>query len=149
MTSDPNSASSSPVETPPARGRLKLFLGMCAGVGKTYAMLQEARRELAAGRDVVIGLVETHRRAETEALVRDLPAQPRKKINYRGVEIEEMDLDGLLARKPALVVVDELAHTNAPGSRHARRWQDVRELLNAGNPAGRSESDDFGDTGAL
>ncbi|MFO1492414.1 MAG: sensor histidine kinase KdpD [Kiritimatiellia bacterium] len=132
MTSDPNSASSSPVETPPARGRLKLFLGMCAGVGKTYAMLQEARRELAAGRDVVIGLVETHRRAETEALVRDLPAQPRRKINYRGVAIEEMDLDGLLARKPALVVVDELAHTNAPGSRHARRWQDVRELLNAG-----------------
>ena len=132
MTSDPNSVSSSPFETLPARGRLKLFLGMCAGVGKTYAMLQEARRELSVGRDVVIGLVETHRRAETEALACDLPTQPRRKISNRGVEIEEMDLDGLLARKPALVVVDELAHTNAPGSRHARRWQDVRELLNAG-----------------
>lgn len=114
------------------RGRLKVFLGMCPGVGKTYAMLEAARRELAAGREVVIGYVETHGRAETEALARGIPSVPRRQVEHRGVGLAEMDLDGLLARRPQLTLVDELAHTNAPGSRHTKRWQDVRELLDAG-----------------
>lgn len=114
------------------RGRLKVFLGMCPGVGKTYAMLEAAQRELKAKRDVVIGYVETHGRKETDALVNGIPAIPRRSIEYRGVTLAEMDLDALLARKPQLVIVDELAHTNAPGSQHPKRWQDVQELLDAG-----------------
>ena len=114
------------------RGRLKVFLGMSPGVGKTYAMLEAARRELAAGRDVLIGYVETHGRKETDALTSGLPAVPRKTVEHRGITITEMDLDAVLARQPRLALVDELAHTNAPGSRHPKRFHDVRELLDAG-----------------
>ncbi len=114
------------------RGRLKVFLGMCPGVGKTYAMLEAAHRELAAGRDLVIGYVETHGRKETDALAAGLPQVPRQKCDYRGVTLDELDLDALLARHPQLALVDELAHTNAPGTRHPKRWQDVAELLDAG-----------------
>jgi two-component system, OmpR family, sensor histidine kinase KdpD len=114
------------------RGKLKVFLGMCAGVGKTYAMLQEARQRLTEGVDVVIGLIETHHRLETEALLQGLPIVPRKAIEYRGIPLEEMDLDAILARRPALVIVDELPHTNVIGSRHPKRYQDVFELLEAG-----------------
>jgi len=114
------------------RGRLKVFLGMCPGVGKTYAMLEAARREHAAGRDVVIGFVETHGRKETDALAEGLPTIPRRQIEYRGVKLTEMDLDAVLARKAQIALVDELAHTNAPGSRHPKRYHDVQELLDAG-----------------
>ena len=114
------------------RGRLKVFLGMCPGVGKTYAMLEAARRELAAGTDIVIGYVETHGRKETDDLAAGLPAVPRKAVDYRGLTLPEMDLDAVLARRPQLALVDELAHTNTPGSRHPKRWQDVAELLDAG-----------------
>src|SRR6266568_4302828 len=119
-------------ESQQRRGRLKVFLGMCPGVGKTYAMLEDARREQAAGRDVVIGYVETHGRKETDALAEGLPKVPRRSLEYRGVTLTEVDLDAVLARKPQLALVDELAHTNAPGSRHPKRYQDVRELLDAG-----------------
>jgi two-component system sensor histidine kinase KdpD len=114
------------------RGKLKVFLGMCPGVGKTYAMLDAGQREAKAGRSVVIGFVETHGRAETDALTRGLPLIPRRAADYRGVALEEMDLDAVLARRPGLALVDELAHTNTPGSRHPKRWQDVQELLDAG-----------------
>src|SRR5271155_288476 len=114
------------------RGQLKIFFGMCPGVGKTYAMLEAARARKAEGVDIVIGIVETHGRVETEALVKDLPVIPRKKIEYRGVTLQEMDIDAILARRPTMVLVDELAHTNAPGSRHPKRYQDVLELLDAG-----------------
>jgi two-component system, OmpR family, sensor histidine kinase KdpD len=114
------------------RGKLKVFFGMAPGVGKTYAMLEAARRELAAGRDVVIGYVETHGRKETDALAEGLPVVPRLKVEYRGVALTEMDLDAVLARRPQLALVDELAHTNAPGSRHLKRFQDVLEILEAG-----------------
>jgi len=114
------------------RGKLKVFFGMAPGVGKTYAMLEAARREQAAGRDVVIGYVETHGRKETDALTKGLPTVPRRNIEYRGVALTEMDLDAVLERRPQLALVDELAHTNAPGSRHPKRYQDVLELLEAG-----------------
>lgn len=114
------------------RGRLKVFLGMSAGVGKTYAMLEAGQRVQREGRDLVIGWVETHDRKETDALVTGLPVIPRRKIEYRGVAMEEMDLDAVLARRPRLALVDELAHTNVPGSRHLKRHQDVQELLDAG-----------------
>ncbi|WP_338919933.1 sensor histidine kinase KdpD [Pseudomonas silesiensis] len=114
------------------RGRLKVFLGAAPGVGKTYAMLQAAHTQLRQGVKVIAGVVETHGRAETEALLGSLPQQPLVRSEYRGVMLEEMDLDGLLAARPALVLVDELAHSNAPGSRHAKRWQDIQELLAAG-----------------
>ncbi len=114
------------------RGRLKVFLGMCPGVGKTYAMLRAAQRERSDGADLVVGVVETHGRKETEAMLEGLPAVPRKTLDYRGTTLAEMDLEAILARRPACVLVDELAHTNAPGSRHAKRWQDVLELLDAG-----------------
>ena len=114
------------------RGTLKVFFGMAPGVGKTYAMLEAARRELAAGRDVVIGYVETHGRKETDALAQGLPIVPRLAIEYRGVPLTEMDLDAVLARRPQLALVDEFAHTNAPGARHPKRYQDVLELLDAG-----------------
>ena len=114
------------------RGRLKVFLGMCPGVGKTYAMLEAAQRELKNGRDVVIGYVETHGRKDTDALTAGLPLIPRTISEHRGLALTEMDLDAVLARHPQLALVDELAHTNAPGSRHPKRWQDVNELLDAG-----------------
>jgi two-component system, OmpR family, sensor histidine kinase KdpD len=114
------------------RGKLKVFLGMAPGVGKTYAMLEAARRELAAGREVVCGYVETHGRKETDALAEGLPTIPRLSVEYRGVTLTEMDLDAVLARRPKLALVDEFAHTNAPGSRHPKRYQDVLELLEAG-----------------
>ncbi len=114
------------------RGKLVVFFGGAAGVGKTYAMLEAARSERDLKRDVVIGVVETHGRYDTGALVIGLELLPRKKIDYRGVTIEEFDIDACLARRPGLVLVDELAHTNAPGMRHAKRWQDVEELLDAG-----------------
>jgi two-component system sensor histidine kinase KdpD len=114
------------------RGRLKIYLGFAAGVGKTFEMLQEGHRLKRRGVDVVIGLVETHGRAETLALIADLEPVPRRKIEFHGVTLEEMDLDAILARKPSVVLVDELAHTNAPGSRNQKRYQDVDELLQAG-----------------
>ncbi len=115
-----------------ARGKLKVFFGAAAGVGKTYAMLEAARARQAAGVDVVIGWVETHGRAETEALLPGLERLPPRTVEYRGATLREFDLDAALARRPALILVDELAHTNAPGSRHAKRWQDVTELLATG-----------------
>lgn len=114
------------------RGRLKLFFGASPGVGKTYAMLEAARQRKKEGWDVVVGLVETHGRAETEALVAGLEILPRKEVPYKGVILREFDLDGALARRPRLLILDELAHTNAEGLRHAKRWQDVEELLDAG-----------------
>jgi two-component system sensor histidine kinase KdpD len=114
------------------RGRLKVYLGFAAGVGKTYEMLQEGHRLKRQGVDVVIGVVETHGRAETAAQIGDLEQVPRRRVEYRGVVLEEMDLDAVLARRPTVALVDELAHTNAPGSRHAKRYQDVEELLRAG-----------------
>src|SRR5262245_58869743 len=119
-------------ETRAARARLKLFFGAAPGVGKTYAMLQEARRAHADGEDVVIGVVETHGRPETEELVTGLPIIARRTVEHRGVRLTELDLDAALARRPARILVDELAHSNAPGSKHVKRWQDVLELLHAG-----------------
>ena len=114
------------------RGRLKIFFGASPGVGKTYAMLEEARAKQREGVGVLVGVVETHGRVETTGLLDGLEVLPRKKLEYRGVALEEFDLDAALARRPALILVDELAHTNAPGSRHTRRFQDVEELLAAG-----------------
>ena len=114
------------------RGRLKVYLGFAPGVGKTYEMLQEGHRLKRQGLDVVIGVVETHGRADTAAQVSDLEQVPRRKFEYRGVVLEEMDVDAVLARKPTVVLVDELAHTNAPGGRNSKRYQDVEELLRAG-----------------
>jgi two-component system sensor histidine kinase KdpD len=114
------------------RGRLKLYIGFAAGVGKTYRMLEEAHAFQKRGIDVAVGLVETHGRAETAALVDGLEVVPRKRIEYRGVQVEEMDLDAILTRKPGVVIVDEIAHTNVPGSRNRKRYQDVVQLLDAG-----------------
>lgn len=115
-----------------SRGRLKIFFGAAPGVGKTYAMLEAARLQKQAGGDVVAGIVETHGRQETEALLEGLEMLPRRAVAYRGTTLQEFDLDGALARRPGLLLVDELAHTNAPGSRHVKRWQDVLELIDAG-----------------
>jgi two-component system sensor histidine kinase KdpD len=114
------------------RGRLKVYLGFAPGVGKTYEMLQEGQRLRQRGVDVVVGVVETHGRAETAAQVGDLERVPPRRVEYRGVVLEEMDLDAVLARRPTVALVDELAHTNAPGSRNAKRYQDVLELTAAG-----------------
>jgi two-component system sensor histidine kinase KdpD len=114
------------------RGRLKVYLGSAAGVGKTYAMLREGHRLKAQGVDVVIGLVETHGRDETQAQITDIEIVPPRVVEYRGVKLREMDVDAVLARRPTVCLVDELAHTNAPGSRHAKRFQDVEDLLHAG-----------------
>jgi Osmosensitive K+ channel histidine kinase len=119
-------------ETRPPRGHLKVFFGACAGVGKTYAMLQEARRLRAEGLDVLIGVVETHGRSETAALLDGLTQLPLKQVHYRKHTFHEFDIDGALSRAPALILMDELAHSNMPGSRHPKRWQDVEELLAAG-----------------
>src|ERR1700676_3871114 len=113
-------------------GRLKIFVGAAPGVGKTYEMLQSAHAKLKAGVDVVVGVVETHGRAETQALLDGLEVLPRKRIKYKDQTIEEMDIDALIARHPKIALVDELAHTNAPGSRHPKRYLDVEELLSHG-----------------
>lgn len=113
-------------------GKLKLFFGMCAGVGKTYTMLEAGRKAVTDGTDVVIGIVETHDRADTESLTNGMERVPLKNIEYRSAQFSEMDLDGILNRNPKLVLVDELAHTNIPGSRHVKRYQDVLELLSQG-----------------
>jgi two-component system sensor histidine kinase KdpD len=114
------------------RGRLKIYIGAAAGVGKTYVMLREGNRLKAEGVDVVVGFVETHGRAETAAQVEKLEVVPRRRIVYRGLAVEEMDLERLLERRPAVALVDELAHTNVPGSRHAKRYEDIEALIDAG-----------------
>jgi two-component system, OmpR family, sensor histidine kinase KdpD len=114
------------------RGHHKIFLGMAAGVGKTYRMLQEGTAEQAAGRDVVIGILETHGRAETAAQADGLEAIPRRRVEYRGTVLEEMDLPAIFQRAPELCLIDELAHTNAPGVEHAKRYQDIEDVLDAG-----------------
>ena len=113
-------------------GRLKIFFGACAGVGKTYAMLSEAHEVKAQGVDVVVGVVETHKRVETQGLLEGLEVLPPRLVPYRGATLRELDVDAALARRPVILLVDELAHSNAPGSRHPKRWQDVKELLAAG-----------------
>jgi two-component system sensor histidine kinase KdpD len=114
------------------RGHYTIFLGMAAGVGKTYRMLLEAHAEQEAGRDVVIGLLETHGRAETQALAEALPVVPQRRVTYRGTDLSDMDLPAILRRKPEVVLVDELAHTNAPGLEHEKRYEDIEDLLDAG-----------------
>src|SRR6476620_7946609 len=114
------------------RARLRIYIGAAPGVGKTYSMLEDAHAFRRQGVDVVIGFIETYGRADTDAQVRDLEIVPKRKVEYRGVVLEEMDVDAILARKPRMCVVDELAHTNAPGSRHEKRYQDVLDLLTAG-----------------
>jgi two-component system sensor histidine kinase KdpD len=115
-----------------SRGHLKIFIGMAAGVGKTYRMLQEGHAEREAGRDVAIGYMEPHKRPETSALAEGLETLPRRRVSYRDTVLEEMDLPALLARAPELALVDELAHTNAPGVEHGKRYEDVRDALAAG-----------------
>jgi two-component system sensor histidine kinase KdpD len=114
------------------RARLRIYVGAAPGVGKTYSMIEDAHAFRRDGLDVVVGFVETHGRAETEAKIGDLEIVPRRTIDYRGVVLEDMDLDAILTRKPILCLIDELAHTNAPGSRHEKRYQDVLEILDAG-----------------
>jgi len=114
------------------RGKFKIYIGMSAGVGKSYRMLKEARTLLRNGIDVKIGYIETHKRKETEALVEGLPIIPRRKLFYKGKELEEMDLNAIINLRPEVVVVDELAHTNIEGSKNEKRWQDVMDILNAG-----------------
>lgn len=114
------------------RGKFKIYIGMSAGVGKSYRMLQEAHSLLKNGIDIKIGYIETHNRKETQALIEGLPVIPRKKIFYKGKELEEMDLQAILNIRPEVVIVDELAHTNIPGSKNEKRWQDVLEILDAG-----------------
>src|SRR3989440_8228975 len=117
---------------PHRRGRLRVYLGSAAGSGKTYAMLNEGHRREGRGTDVVIGYVETHGRPQTQAQLGDLEGIPRKQVTYRGVTLEEMETGAIIARHPKVVLVDELAHTNVPGSKHAKRYQDVEEILDAG-----------------
>src|SRR6202046_4636829 len=116
----------------PRQGRYKIFLGMAAGVGKTYRMLQEGQAEAEAGRDVVIGYLEPHGRVETITQAEGLEVVPRRRVRYRDTEIEEMDLPGIIARAPELCLIDELAHTNAPGLEHEKRYEDVQDVLAAG-----------------
>jgi two-component system sensor histidine kinase KdpD len=115
-----------------ARGKLRIYLGAAPGVGKTFAMLNEGRRRAARGTDVVVGLVETHGRPSTAAQLEDLEVLPRARVTYRGTELEEMDLEAVLARRPEVALVDELAHSNVPGLKHEKRWEDINELLDAG-----------------
>src|SRR5271156_6440803 len=114
------------------RGRLKIYLGYGPGVGKTFQMLSEAQRLKKEGIDVVVGFVESHGRTDTEKLVDGLDVIPRRKLEYHGIVVEEMDVDAVLARHPTVVLVDELAHTNVPGSRNTKRYQDVQDILVAG-----------------
>lgn len=121
-----------PANYPHRRGRLRVYLAAAAGAGKTYTMLNEGHRREGRGTNVLVGYVETHGRPQTQAQVGDLEVIPRKKVTYRGVTLEEMDTEAIIARHPKVVLVDELAHTNAPGSKHAKRYQDVLEILDAG-----------------
>ena len=114
------------------RGKLKIYIGMAAGVGKTYRMLKEAHELQKNGISVMIGFIETHNRSDTKRVAEDLPAIPRKKVFYKGKQLDEMDVDGIIRISPEVVLVDELAHTNIPGSKNEKRWQDVKEILNAG-----------------
>ena len=114
------------------RGRLRIYLGAAPGVGKTVAMLAEGKRRADRGADVVVALVETHGREFTQAQTEGMEVIPRRHVTYQGATLSEMDLDAVLARHPRVALVDELAHTNAPGSRHEKRWQDIDELLDAG-----------------
>jgi two-component system, OmpR family, sensor histidine kinase KdpD len=114
------------------RGNLRVYLGAAPGVGKTYRMLEEGHRRKSRGTDVVIGYVEPHERPLTIAMADGLETVPRRHLTYRGAEFTEMDLDGVIARRPKVALVDEMAHTNVPGSRHEKRWQDINELLDAG-----------------
>src|SRR5580698_11559568 len=114
------------------RGKLKIYIGMSAGVGKTFRMLQEAKTLLRNGVDVKIGYIETHKRKETEELLEGLPVIPRRKLFYKGKELEEMDLKAIINLRPEVVIVDELAHSNIEGSKNEKRWQDVVDILNAG-----------------
>jgi two-component system sensor histidine kinase KdpD len=114
------------------RGHYTIYLGMAAGVGKTYRMLQEGHAQLEAGRDVVIGLLETHKRADTDALAEGIPLVPRRRITYRDTDLEDMDLPAVLRRHPEVCLVDELAHTNAPGIEHEKRYEDIEDILDAG-----------------
>src|SRR5664279_5174865 len=118
-----------PEEVSVSRGKLRVYLGAAPGVGKTYAMLGEGHRRAARGTDVVVGLAETYGRRHTEELRAGLEVVPTHRLEHRGVLLDELDVDGLLARRPEVALVDELAHTNAPGSRNEKRWQDVEELL--------------------
>src|ERR1700721_633791 len=120
------------VDRKPEQGKLRIYIGAAPGVGKTYSMLNDAYLLKQQGVDVVIGLVETHGRKDTEERIRDLEIIPQRVIPYRGVELKEMDADAIVARHPSTVVVDELAHTNVPGSKNRRRYDDVLELLDAG-----------------
>src|SRR6266536_2501348 len=115
-----------------SQAQLRVYLGAAPGVGKTYKMLEEGHRRKDRGTDVVVGFVECHGRRHTEALVEGLAEVPRKTVVYRGASFTEMDVDAILARRPEVVLVDELAHTNVPGCRNAKRWQDIQELLDAG-----------------
>jgi two-component system, OmpR family, sensor histidine kinase KdpD len=132
MTAPTPSPSFLDVMTPRVRGKLKLYIGSFAGVGKSYRMLTEAHELRRRGVDVVIGFVETHGRTETAALIGDLEVVPRRRIEYRGVVLEEMDLEAVVARRPEVALVDELAHTNVPGVTHRKRWEDVMQLLDNG-----------------
>src|SRR4051812_29188496 len=115
-----------------ARGKLRIYLGAAPGVGKTFAMLNEGNRRLHRGTDVVVGYVETHGRPSTAEQIGDLEVIPRRDVAYRDTSFEEMDVDAILARRPKVALVDELAHSNIPGSRNEKRWQDVDEVLDAG-----------------
>src|SRR5664279_3836450 len=119
-------------EHPSARGRLRLYLGMAPGVGKTYRMLEEGHRRLERGTDVVVGYVEVHARPRTQALIEGLEVVPRVRVDYQGVTVEEMDTPAIIARHPAVALIDELAHTNVPGSPREKRWQDVELIRAAG-----------------
>lgn len=125
------SAPQAPEGLRPGRGRLKVYLGAAPGVGKTFRMLEEDLRRSARGTDVVVGLVECHGRHRTEAMPGSLEVVPRARRTYRDAELTELDLDGVLAHGPRVVLIDELAHSNVPGGRHTRRWQDVENLLDA------------------
>ena len=131
-SSIPNSADLSAGQSPTQRGRLQLFLGYAAGVGKTYRMLEEAQQLKRQGKDVVVGYFEPHGRKDTIARTAGLEMIPTKTINYRGVTLQEMDTEAILKRRPAICVVDELAHTNVPGSERCKRWEDVQILLDSG-----------------
>ena len=119
-------------ESVSSRGKLKVFFGACAGVGKTYAMLSALREKHDDGVNALIGIAETHSRTETEELLKGLPKLPLVETEHRGIKLHEFNLDEALKLKPALIAVDEFAHTNAPGSRHPKRWMDIEELLDAG-----------------